>query len=200
MAYDVDSITWCGLEESGCDMCELEPDALCLDPCTAYGEARTYACAAIPIYYEGDPVFFPIDDHPEAVTPSSKYTGATIPPAYGLDWDPDPTGEAHNFHFISEIRVWFRYDASQTYGLEIVGDDDVWAFVNDWQAIDLGGVHTPVAGAATIDSSNAADYELEDGGVYEVAVFQAERQTDTSTFRLSLTGFVGGPSVCGPLP
>jgi hypothetical protein len=34
------------------------------------------------------------------------------------------------------------------------------------------------------------------GKVYEVAVFQAERQTDSSTYKLTLTGFNTAPSQC----
>src|SRR3954452_4555456 len=35
--------------------------------------------------------------------------------------------------------------------------------------------------------------------VYEVAVFQAERQTDGSSYRLTLSGFNAAPSDCKPI-
>ena len=53
----------------------------------------------------------------------------------------------HNFGFTSEVRYWFPYDATKTYTLEFLGDDDVWVFVNRRLAVDLGGIHTGAAPA-----------------------------------------------------
>jgi hypothetical protein len=40
---------------------------------------------------------------------------------------------------------------------------------------------------------------LEDGKVYEIAVFQAERQSDGSSYKLTLGGFNTAPSECKPM-
>jgi hypothetical protein len=37
---------------------------------------------------------------------------------------------------------------------------------------------------------------LEDGKIYEIAVFQAERQSNASTFKITLGGFNTAPSEC----
>ena len=71
-------------------------------------------------------------------------------------------------------------------------------FVNGTRALDLGGWHPPLSGSVTIDSTTAATYGLMDARVYTLAIFHAERQTDGSTFRLSLTGLGLGRSVCVP--
>ena len=63
----------------------------------------------------------------------------------------------HNFSFTSEVRYWFKYEAGQTYQLDIVGDDDVWVFVNKKLAVDLGGIHTPVEGSVTLDGTTRHD-------------------------------------------
>ena len=39
---------------------------------------------------------------------------------------------------------------------------------------------------------------LADGKVYEIAVFQTERQTSGSSYKLTLTGFNAAPSDCTP--
>ena len=53
-------------------------------------------------------------------------------------------------------------------------------------------------GSVTIDGTTASGLGLSDGKVYEVAVFQAERQTTGSSYRLTLTGFNAAPSDCKP--
>jgi fibro-slime domain-containing protein len=62
--------------------------------------------------------------------------------------------------------------------------------------VDLGGIHTPVAGSVTVDATTAEKLGLEPGNVYEVAVFQAERQSTSSTFKITVPGFSLAPSQC----
>ena len=149
---------------------------------------------------DGNPLFFPVDDDP--FTPQSERVAATIPPLYDatatypFDLDASGNKRLHNFSFTSEARYWFLYEQSKSYTLDFTGDDDVWVFVNKKLAVDLGGIHTPVSGTVTLDATTAPSFGLVDGKVYEVAVFQAERQTTGSTYKLTLTGFNSSPSVC----
>ena len=163
----------------------------------------TYQGTFLVAYADGNPFFFPADG--DAFTASTELTAAQIPPLYAngettwaYDMDNAGTKRLHNFSFTSEVRYWFKYDAAQAYTLNIVGDDDVWVFINKKLAVDLGGVHTPVEGSVTIDSTSAATFGLAPGNVYEVAVFQAERQTTSSTFKITLSGFNTAPSECHP--
>jgi len=151
---------------------------------------------------DGTPLFFPVDG--DTFTPISQLTAAMIPPPYDTSgtwpYDVDNAGNKrlHNFSFTSEVRTWFKYDANATYKLDITGDDDVWVFINKKLAVDLGGVHTPVDGSVTLDGTKATSLGLTTGNVYEVAVFQAERQTRSSTFKITVNGFNTAPSVCQP--
>jgi fibro-slime domain-containing protein len=104
--------------------------------------------------------------------------------------------EQHNFSFTSEVRFWFEYDSSTTPGLDFSGDDDMWVYVNGHLALDIGGMHTRLQKSFDINAVNAAAWGLTDGNVYEIAIFQAERNTCDSNYWLTLQGFNTSKSVC----
>jgi fibro-slime domain-containing protein len=101
-------------------------------------------------------------------------------PLDGKGW-PNSEVLGHNFLFTTEIAATFKYRGGERF--EFNGDDDVFVFVNDRLALDLGGVH--VAQSAFIDfDAQAAELGIVIGGVYSLAVFHAERHTDQSHFRM----------------
>jgi fibro-slime domain-containing protein len=190
---------------------------------SCHAENGTYKALYIVDKADGNPLFFPVDG--DTFTPTTERHYATIPPYYdaAARWphDVDASGKdrLHNFSFTSEVRYWFRYDKSKSYTLDFVGDDDVWVFINGKLAVDLGGVHTPVDGQVVIGANGngnttvtatypvspaptptkqTATLGLQDGKVYEIAVFQAERQTDGSSYKLTLSGFNAAPTDCQP--
>jgi fibro-slime domain-containing protein len=163
--------------------------------------------------YDGNPLFFPAD----SLTPASAASTAQISGNYDPSWPADPTGKTHNFSFTTEVRYWFSYDSAKTFKLRFVGDDDVWVFINNKLAVDLGGIHTAVQGDLTFGGSGAAtvvitpvnptngskasitthpDLGVANGNVYEIVVLHAERQTKASSYQLTLSGFNAALTDC----
>lgn len=100
-------------------------------------------------------------------------------------------GNTNNFHFTSEVRYWFEFKGGEQ--LDFTGDDDVWVFVNKQRAVDLGGVHGAANGSVTL---TAGSFGMVLGEVYEIVVFQAERHTSESNYRLTLSDFDNTLSQC----
>ncbi len=114
----------------------------------------------------------------------------------GLGFGNTP-GQPHNFHFTSEIRYYFTFKGGEV--LDFRGDDDVFVFINGKLAVDIGGVHGAEAGSVTLDPGTAATLGLTANGMYELDVFQAERHTTESNYKLTLRGFVKAKTECAPI-
>ncbi|MFY1828879.1 DUF4215 domain-containing protein [Myxococcus fulvus] len=126
-------------------------------------------------YLYDTPFFFPLDNAGWVLTgfePRRQDNGSPSTP--------------RNFSFTSETRHWFQYNGTEV--LRFRGDDDVWVFINGRLALDLGGIHGAELGSVTL-SSLASQLGLNLGGVYQLAVFQAERHTTGSSYRLGLQNF-----------
>ena len=93
-------------------------------------------------------------------------------------------GNSHNFHFTTEVHLFFTYSGGEVFEFE--GDDDLFVFMNNRLVLDLGGVHPPQAGAVSLDEI-ANEIGLQIGGTYALDLFHAERHTVQSTFRLTTT-------------
>lgn len=144
--------------------------------------------------------FFPLS-MPLDGSPAAGFVAEGIETAFA---DGNSTG-LQNFFFTSEVRYWFEYSGDEV--LAFSGDDDVWVFINGRLAVDIGGVHGRLDGSITLSDCESADesmnaaaclapLDLREGGIYEAVVFQAERHTTRSQYRLTLANFNQAPSTC----
>jgi fibro-slime domain-containing protein len=148
-------------------------------------------------------------------TGAFQFANADFFPIDGRGWGnfmggTDLANNFRNFHFTSELRQWFEYRGGEQ--LDFTGDDDLWVFINKHLAVDLGGLHEAFVGSVTLDASNgtgqvcdllspcptrrSVDLGLALGSVYEIVVFQAERHTQASNYKLTLSNFNGARSSC----
>jgi fibro-slime domain-containing protein len=123
--------------------------------------------------------------------------GQTFTPLTGRGWDSqgkEGVTAGKNFGFTTVLRYFFLYQGDET--LAFSGDDDVWVFINNKLAVDIGGLHPKRDRSVTLGVQVSAQLGLTAGNVYEMALFHAERSPAESNFKLTLTGFLNNKSVC----
>ncbi len=95
-------------------------------------------------------------------------------------------GNPHNYHFTLELHTSFTYQTGQTFNF--TGDDDVWVYINNLLAIDLGGVHGAASSSVNLDTLG-----LTAGNTYDFDFYFAERHTSQSNLNIQ-TGIVFNPN------
>lgn len=103
---------------------------------------------------------------------------------YGNSGTDPSDGQQHNFHFTTEIHTTFKYMGGEVFTFN--GDDDLWLFINERLAIDLGGLHPALPGMVNLDAS-ASSLGITPNHVYRMDIFHAERHTDASNFHVETT-------------
>ncbi len=112
-------------------------------------------------------------------------------PIDGVGWgnscnEPDADAKTckkqmHNFGFTTEVHTRFNYKGGETFAF--TGDDDLWVFINNKLAIDLGGLHPQASDSISLDAV-AKQLGITVGNAYNLDLFHAERHTDASDFRV----------------
>ncbi|SHK96993.1 fibro-slime domain-containing protein [Fibrobacter sp. UWEL] len=93
------------------------------------------------------------------------------------------SGGYHNFGFAVKIQATFEYVPGQYF--DFYGDDDVWVFIDNRLAVDIGGQHGQVAGAVDLDTIGQNNgKKLVPGETYNFHIFYVERHVSSSNFRM----------------
>lgn len=99
-----------------------------------------------------------------------------------FDWL-NGSGGNHNFGFTVKIQAQFEYVPGQYF--DFYGDDDVWVFIDNRLAVDIGGQHGQEAGAVLLDTIGQNNgKKLVPGKTYDFHIFYVERHTSESNFRM----------------
>jgi fibro-slime domain-containing protein len=106
----------------------------------------------------------------------------------------EPATYQHNYSFTMELHTYFTFKKGLRF--DFIGDDDVWAFVNNRLVLDLGGIHTSQSGTVKMDSIGPA-LGLIEGEVYTFDFFYAERHVVKSCIKIT-TNMINRTDGTGP--
>lgn len=131
-------------------------------------------------YKDGTKFFYPLTGKGY-----DKYLGDTtdMQPQTTVDTKNDwyPVGANGNFTLKGEAQ--FIYRRTDNLYFTFSGDDDVYLFINNKLALDIGGSHWPVEKTVNLNDLSA-EYGLEEGQVATFTFFYMERCADASNFSI----------------
>ena len=95
------------------------------------------------------------------------------------------TTAGRNQHFCSETHAKFRF--KQNLKFSISGNDDIWVYIDNKLAVDIGGNHLPAPGYVNLDKfiKNA-----ETGKEYDIDIYTCNRRTTMSNLDIKTNIFM----------
>ncbi len=94
--------------------------------------------------------------------------------------------ETDNYHYVVHAYGSFVYYEDQDLYFQFVGDDDVYFYINNELAMDLGSAHSAVGDTLKLKNFTMSDgTKLVDGEVYTFDMYYAERHTHASNMKFN---------------
>ena len=110
-------------------------------------------------------------------------TAATGNSSYSYRWTSKEGGKGNggrNQHFCFESHAKFAFKRGLKFSIR--GDDDIWVFIDNKLAVDLGGTHLSTPGYVDLDFF-MKDAKVD--SIYDIDVFFCDRRTTMSNMRIS---------------
>lgn len=108
-------------------------------------------------------------------------------PASG-DYPQGYTQKGRNQHFCFESHAKFTYKPGLKFSFS--GDDDIWVFIDNKLAVDLGGTHLAAPGYVDVDTFKGQSGGWVDGQRYDIDIFFCDRRTTMSNIRVKTNMYI----------
>ena len=96
------------------------------------------------------------------------------------------TKAGRNQQFCFESHAHFHY--KKNLKLSVTGDDDIWIYIDNKLAIDIGGTHLPAPGYVVLDDFMGSYAKI--GNSYDIDIYFCDRRTTMSNFSIKTNIFM----------
>ena len=132
-----------------------------------------YAPIDWPHYKDGTEIFVSSQDQGNNPRWNSFETGVDMDTAI-------MTTAGRNQHFCLESHAKFQFRKGLNFSIS--GNDDIWVYINNKLAVDIGGVHIPAPGYVDLDKFLPT---AKAGDIYDIDIYFCNRRNPTSTLQIS---------------
>ena len=118
-----------------------------------------------------------------------EFSSGTEPNVYdNTTWDLRIEND-NNQMFCFESHANFTYRSGMQFMFR--GDDDIWVFIDNKLAVDLGGTHLAAPGYVKLDTLKGSSGNLlTPGETYDIDIFFCDRRTDMSNVRIKTNMYI----------
>ncbi len=96
--------------------------------------------------------------------------------------------EGRNQHFCFESHAKFTHKPGLRFSFR--GDDDIWVFIDNKLAVDIGGTHLAAPGYVDLDRFEGLSGSLVYGNKYDIDIFFCDRRTTMSNVRIKTNMYI----------
>ena len=97
-------------------------------------------------------------------------------------------GTGRNQHFCFESHAKFTHKPGLRFSFR--GDDDIWVYIDNKLAVDLGGTHLAAPGYVNLDQFMGETGALVAGQTYDLDIFFCDRRTTMSNVRIKTNMYI----------